>query len=132
MVEIIAPGNYEALAVTWLTGKLGTGVAIHSKVPKVRPPVFAKVIRTGGHRLDLAYYEAQLTFECWGPDEDQAGALAVLAYGHMFALAGDSVSGIFVRRVIEVGGIVNSQDPESQQSRYVFTLGVQARMSVIA
>lgn len=130
--EVIAPTDYEALAVTWLTGKLGSGVAIHSKVPKERPAVFAKVIRTGGHRLDLAYHEGQLTFECWAESEIAAEAIAVLAYGHMFALAGDSAGGVFVRRVVEVGGIVNSQDAESQLPRYVFTVGVQARMSVIA
>lgn len=132
MVEVIAPADYEALAVTWLTGKLGSGIAIHSKVPPTRPAAFVKVIRTGGHRLDLAYHEGQLTFECWGATETAAEAIAKLAYGHMFALAGDSVSGVFVRRVVEVGGIVNSQDPESQSPRYVFTVALQARMSVIA
>ena len=132
MVEIIAPPDYEALAVSWLTGKLGTGVAIHSKVPTTRPAVFAKVIRTGGHKLDLAYHEGQLTFECWGATETAAEAVAKLAYGNMFALAGDSVGAVFVRRVVEVGGVVNSQDPETHNPRYVFTVGVQARMTVLA
>lgn len=131
MVEAIAPGNYEAAAITWLTGKLGTGVAIHTKVPAPRPEKFVKVIRTGGHRLDLAYYEAQLTFECWATNEDDAGDIANLAYGNLFAAAGQEAGSIFIRKVVEVGGIVNSQDPESTTCRYMFTAGVQGRMAVL-
>lgn len=131
MVEVIAPADYEALAVTWLTGKLGSGVVPHTKVPTARPATFVKVIRTGGHKVDIAYHEGQITFECWAATETAAEAIAKLAYGHMFALAGDSVSGVFVRRVVEVGGIVNSEDPETKLPRYIFTVGVQARMSVL-
>jgi hypothetical protein len=131
MVEVIAPGNFEGVAVTWLTGKLGSGIGIHSRVPDPRPASFVKVIRTGGHKVDLAYYEAQLTFECWGPDEDTAGNLAALTYGQFFAVAGEIVNGIFIRKIVEVGGIVNDQDQASTTPRYVFTVGAQGRMTVL-
>lgn len=131
MVEIIAPDDYEAAAVTWLTGKLGSGVTIHTKVPDPRPAKFVKVIRTGGHPLDVAYFEGQLTFECWAADEDAAAALAKVAYGQLFAVAGEIVNGMYVRKVVHIGGPTNSQDPESTSPRYLFTAGVQGRMAVL-
>jgi hypothetical protein len=70
--EVIKFGDAEAMAIAWLTGKLGSGVLIHTKVPDPRPPKFVQVVVTGGRRVDLAYRRAQLTFKCWGATEVEA------------------------------------------------------------
>jgi hypothetical protein len=125
--EVIIFGSPEGMAVTWLTGKLGTGVKISTKVPAPRPAKFARVLLTGGPRLDLAYREAQLTFQGWGATETEAEDICNLAYGHIFAVAGETVNGVFVRKVREIGGVVNFEDPESTSPRYQFTVGAACR-----
>jgi hypothetical protein len=125
--EVITFTSSEAMAVTWLNGKLGSGVGVATKVPDPRPEKLVKVTATGAHRLDLAYREAQLTFECWATEETDAEDIAELVHAHMKAAEGETINGAFVRRVNTVGGPVNSPDPESQTARYLVTVGVQYR-----
>lgn len=125
--EVIVFKDSVAAACTWLDGDLGTGVGISGKVPKDRPAQFVKVTLTGNHRVDLAYREAQLTFECWAPSDSEASDLAELAYARMFAVAGETINGSHVRKVVHIGGPSNFEDPQSQSSRYQFTIGVQYR-----
>lgn len=128
MSEVVAFPDAETVAVAWLDGKLGAGVGISTKVPVPRPPALCKVTRTGGAgRVNLVTDDAQLTFECWGPDEESAADVARLARAHMHAAAGEMVGPAYVRKVFDVGGPSNFPDPESDSPRYQFTVGVQLR-----
>lgn len=123
--ELIVFGDAEALAVTWLSSRLDKQVG--TKVPDPRPSQCVKVVATGGTRRDLAYREAQLTFECWADNETDAADLAALVDAHMNAAEAETVNDSFIRKVLHVGGPVNSPDPESNSSRYLVTKGVQYR-----
>lgn len=125
--ELIAFADAEALAVTWLTGKLGTGVAISTQVPNPRPDKHVKVIAVGARRTDLAYREARLVFECWATNETDASAIAELVDAHMNGAEAETVGGSFIRRVSHVGGPVNSADPESNTPRYLVTKAITYR-----
>lgn len=129
--EVVAFPDAEAIAVAWLTGKLGTGVAISTKVPNSRPPKFVKVTRTGGNQTDLIADAARLTFECWAPDEVTASEICRLARAHIKAAAGETVSGSYVRKVTDVGGPSNFPDPESMSPRYLYTATVVCRGTAI-
>jgi hypothetical protein len=124
--ELIQWADAEALAVTWLTGKLGSAT-VGTKVPNPRTAAFVKVVTTGGYRRDRAYIETQLTLECWADTEPAAAALAALVSAHMDAMETETVNGAFVRRVAHVGGPVNSPDPDSNAPRYLVTKTVQHR-----
>ena len=127
MSEVIAFPDAEALAITWLTGKLGAGVEISTKVPDPRPDKFVKVTRTGGVRRDISADDAQLTFECWGLTEIDASAICRLVRAHLMAAAGVTVGAAYVRKVTEVGGPANFPDPESTMPRYQYTASVACR-----
>lgn len=131
MSELVAFPDAEAMAITWLTGKLGTGVGISTGVPNPRPAEFVKVTRTGGVQRDIVYDEAQLTFECWGTDEVAAYMLCRLVRAHFANVAGEIVAGVYVRKVIEIGGPANFPDPESTSPRYQYTAGAVCRGAAI-
>lgn len=128
--ELIAFADPEALAVTWLTGKLGSAT-VSTKVPNPRTAAFVKVVSTGGYRRDRAYLESQLTFECWAEKETDAGVLAAHVSTYMDALETETVDGVFVRRVTHIGGPVNSPDPDSNAPRYLVTKTVTHRGSIL-
>lgn len=129
--EKLAPADVEAMAVTWLAGKLGSGIGIHTDVPNPRPAKFLEVSSAGGLKRDVAYFEGRLVFKAWALNETDAFALAQLAYAHMFDMAGETVNGTYVRKVVEVGGITSSPDPETKLPRYQFTAGPQCRVTVL-
>jgi len=125
--EVIAFPDAEALAIAWLTGKLGAGVTIATKVPATRPAKFVKVTRTGGVQRDLISDDAQLTFECWAASEIDASAICRLVRAHLKAVEGETVGGVFARKVTEIGGPANFPDPESASPRYQYTASVACR-----
>jgi hypothetical protein len=129
--EVIAFPDAEALAIVWLTGKLGTGVKISTKVPATRPDKFVKVTRTGGVQRDIAADDAQLTFECWALSEIDASAICELVRANLKAAAGERVGTAYVRKVTEVGGPANFPDPESTMPRYQYTASVACRGTAI-
>jgi hypothetical protein len=124
--ELIQWADAEALAVTWLTGKLGSAT-VGTKVPNPRTAAFVKVVVTGNYEADRAYMGSQLTFECWADTETAAADLAVLVAAWVNALETETVNGAFVRRVIHVGGPVNSPDPDSNGPRYLVTKTIEHR-----
>lgn len=129
--ELIIFADSEALAVTWLTGKLGAGAEISTKVPNPRPDKHVKVVAVGARRTDLAYRESRLVFECWATTETAASDLAALVDAHMNGAEAETVNGSFIRKVSHVGGPVNSPDPESNTPRYLVTKAVTYRGSAL-
>jgi hypothetical protein len=132
--ELVVFRDAEALAVTWGTGKLGTGVAVSTKVPDPRPDRHVKVSVTGSTRRDLAYREARFLFECWalkGQDEEAAD-LANLVEGVMHQSEGETVNGSFVRKVETKGGPYYLEDPASGLPRYQVSIAVIYRGYAVA
>lgn len=123
MAELLVTPDVEAAAVSFLRAKLGTlADRVSTKVPATMPDRMVKVSLTGGGRSGVASDTAQLTVECWGPDEPTTSNLARTAQAHMFSAAWTSAGGVFVRRVDSVGGVQFFPDPDTTKPRYQFTV----------
>lgn len=132
MAELLVTPDVEAAAVSFLRAKLGTlADRVSTKVPATMPDRMVKVSLTGGGRSGVASDTAQLTVECWGPDEPTTSNLARTAQAHMFSAAWTSAGGVFVRRVDSVGGVQFFPDPDTTKPRYQFTVRWHSRASAI-
>lgn len=124
--EIVTFGATEGAAVAWLNAHLG-GVHASTRVPADRPAELVKVTRTGGSDLNLVTELVQLTFECWAADEVRASEICRQVKALVRAMAGETVTGIFIRSVRTVGGVVDFPDPESTSPRYQYTAELNCR-----
>jgi len=123
MAEILVTPDAELAAVTFLRAGLGAlADRVATKVPAAMPNRMVKVSLTGGSRLNVASDTAQLTVECWGPDEPTTSNLARTAQALMFSAAWTIAGGVFVRRVDSVGGVQFFPDPDTTKPRYQFTV----------
>lgn len=129
MTEVIVFTPAELVAVAHLSEVLN--VPVSTRVPATRPPSYVRVVRTGGGRESLVTDRAQLTVEAWAPTELEAAQLAELARAQLFATAGELIGDTWVNRVGEVGGPAYSPDPASETPRYVFTVLLITRGSVL-
>ena len=123
MSEVLVSPDAEAAAVAWLRNGLGSLASkVGTKVPKVMPETMVKVALTGSDRLSVAADVAQLTVECWAPDEPSASNLARVAQGFMFSAAAMTAGTVFIRKVESVGGVQSFPDPDTNKPRYIFTV----------
>lgn len=95
---------------------------VEPRVPNPRPDRFLTVQRVGGARRTIVTDAPLLAFEAWAQSDQDAHDLAQLARAHVHALVGTAVY-----LVEEAGGPALLPDPESHQSRYVFTVAVHLR-----
>ena len=132
MAEILVTPDAELAAVTFLRAGLGAlADRVATKVPAAMPNRMVKVSLTGGSRLNVASDTAQLTVECWGPDEPTTSNLARTAQALMFSAAWTIAGGVFVRRVDSVGGVQFFPDPDTTKPRYQFTVRWHVRPATI-
>lgn len=132
MVQAAAFPDVEALVVPYLSGRLTArdrAARVATKVPNPRPVRLVKVTRTGGPRRNLVTDAPTVMFECWDVDDVAAADLARIARAEVMALADDAVPGVAFRS--EVGGLANWPDPDSENARYVFTVELLVRGSVL-
>jgi len=123
MAEVLISPDAEAAAVTFLRTGLGSlADKVTTKVPATMPARMVRVSLTGSERLGVAADSAQLTVECWAPDELTASNLARTAQALMFSAAWNTAGGVFVRRVDSVGGVQFFPDPDTAKPRYQFTV----------
>jgi hypothetical protein len=131
MVEVIAFPSAEAIAVGYVRSRLtdrGVAATVATKVPAVRPAYLVKVRRIGGVTANLVTDAPMLVFDCWAPTEIAAEDLSRVVRAEILAMPGQSDS---CTHVDEVGGPVNQPDPDSNSPRYVFTVIIHIRGSVI-
>jgi hypothetical protein len=132
MGEVLITPDVELAAVTFLRAGLGAlADRVATKVPATMPNRMVKVSLTGGSRLNVASDTAQLTVECWGPDEPTTSNLARTAHALMFSAAWNTAGGVFVRRVDSVGGVQFFPDPDTTKPRYTFTVRWHVRPATI-
>lgn len=128
-IEVLIPSPVVDAIVEYLNDRyedFDSDATAHTMVPDPRPDEFVTVKRTGGFQKDRVIFDATLQFEAWGTDDDSASDLADLTYGLVHALRGRENDVVFYR-VVDIGGPGNLPDPESDQSRFVFTLSVSSR-----
>lgn len=132
MGEVLITPDIEAAAVTFLRSGLGVLAAkVATKVPATMPTSMVRVSLTGGSRRDVASDAAQVTVECWAPDEPTASNLARTAQALMFSAAGSAIGSVWVRRVDSVGGVQFFPDPDITKPRYQFTVRWHVRPATI-
>lgn len=124
-MEVLVAPDVEAAVVSWLRGALGSrGVvaAVATRVPDTMPASMVRVSLTGGTRRDVVTDRPQLTVECWSGNSVDAGGLARLVHALMHSVSGETVAGLWVRAVDEVGGVQSLPDPDTNKPRYQFTV----------
>ena len=132
MAEMLVTPDAEAAAVTFLRSKLGAlADKVATKVPATMPNKMVRVSLTGGARVNIASDTAQLTIECWAPDDPTASNLARTTQALMFSAAWATAGGVFVRRVDSVGGVQFFPDPDTAKPRYQFTVRWHVRPATI-
>lgn len=133
-VEEIEQPDVENLLVDYLTAKLafvGMVAAVGTVVPLDRPAAFILVPQVGGARRDLVTWTATVAVECWAESARDASRLARRVQAWLFALSGRTVHDITVYGVASFSGVSNLPDPLSAYSRYVFTLSLTVRGTVL-
>ncbi|UXE04749.1 tail terminator [Arthrobacter phage Shambre1] len=110
--------------------------------PRLDPPVggerrdadaFVRVLRTGGVRQTKITDNAQVTFECYARYDDDAARLASHARSHVLAAAGSRLSpAAFCKSITEVSGPAEMPDPDTELSRYSFTVLTALKATVAA
>lgn len=129
MSEVITFPGVEALLHSHLEPLLG--VPVVSRVPKVRPDRFVRVVRTGGTKRSLIMDAPMVVFEAWGVDEIDAEQLLALTRAHVHAMPGHYAAGEWVYRVREIAGPQAYPDPITESPRYVFTATIGVRGNAI-
>lgn len=126
--EVIAFPDAEALAVSFLRSKIA-GVYIATRIPTDRPEngKIIKVTRVGGSKLRLNTDSPMLVFECWALTPVEASELARQARAYVNAMAGETVNGVWVFKVREVGGPAYFPDPDSTSPRYQFSVAIDMK-----
>lgn len=126
MPEVIQFLDVEQVVCAYLAPLLD--VPVGTRVPKVRPAAFVRVVRTGGPRTSVVTEAAQVTVESWAGVDQQAIAsdLAYSARAHLGAMQGEH-GGTVVYVVREFSGPAFSPDPVSSAARYVQTFEVVVR-----
>lgn len=134
MTEVIVFPDVEQVAVDYLDAELsarGDTASVHTAIPSPRPDRFVRVLRVGGPRRNLVIDEATIVFESWAARAKPSHDLAQLVRALVFAMTGQTIGGVDVKAVGEVGGLANLPDPVSDQARYTFTASVQCRGTAI-
>lgn len=132
MAEVLITPDVEAAAVLYLRAGLGSlADKVATKVPATMPARMVRVSLTGGSRDGLVSDSAQLTVECWAPNDPAASLLARTASAYMHAVAGVEAGGVWVRKVETVGGVQYFQDPDTNAPRYIFTVRWHVRPAAI-
>ncbi|MET7741981.1 hypothetical protein [Streptomyces sp. NPDC005385] len=128
MTEVIVFADAEALAISYLKTKI-PGVTISTKVPDPRPSngKLIKVTRVGGSKLRLNADSPLLVFECWGSTTVEASTLCQTARAYVSAMAGETVNGVWVFKVREVGGPAFFPDGETTLPRYQFSAAIDTK-----
>lgn len=132
MAEVLLTPDVEAAAVTFLGAALAGGVdRVSTRVPNIMPSRMVKVTGTGSARIGVAADFAQITVECWAPDDIAASLLARTAYALLLSAPGSTAGGVFVRRAETVGGVQFFPDPDIAKPRYQFTVRWHVRPATI-
>jgi hypothetical protein len=137
MAELIIFGDLEAALVEYLSDTLEAYYAdleddpvvpsVSVTIPPQRPAEFVIVPRIGGSRRDLVTDSVTIGLEAWAQTPSAALVLCQLVRGAIFALPGQTISGLTVYRVQELVGPRLAADPDSGIPRYLTAVTIDAR-----
>lgn len=99
---------------------------------KANARAFVRVVRTGGTMQTKVTDNAQMTFEAYAEHDDEAVRLCQDTRAHVLAAAGTRLTAdAFCKRVGEASGPAELPDPDSELSRYTFTVETAIRARAI-
>lgn len=117
-------------AVAVVLGRLRTtlpGLTFAHDVPVPRPPVFIRILRTGGPRANLVVDGAQLTIESWASTAELASTNAEKVRAQLNALPEQRGVMPAIYRVDEMSGPAELPDPASASRRFTWSAIVAIR-----
>lgn len=135
-IEVVVFPDAEALLVAYLEPELAAR-ALPARVSTKHPtdikhpsPTsgrYVRVSRVGGPRENLVTDGAQMLLECWSDTESDAAELCKLARALVWAMDGQQIAGVWVRRVQEFSGPVNLPDPDTTMPRYQVSMNLSLK-----
>ena len=119
-VELV---DVEGMCVAF--AKTKTTAVVATKVPASRPPVYARVFRTGGAAVNRVLDRPQITVTVGA----KSGSVAAEREASKLrrAFLNDYTQMPLVRGVQEVSGLYYDPDPDSGEDRYSFTIQMSVR-----
>jgi hypothetical protein len=131
MVDILRPLDTAAVIVTFLKAQYtarSETAGVGTRLPATTPARFTRVRVMGGRRSDLVRYASVVVFECYGSTDVAACDLARLTEALVQSME-DQVNSC--TRVVDIGGLVDQPDPDSNNPRWVFTKQIWLRSTVL-
>lgn len=131
MAEILAVPDIETAASIYLRTELASrGQAAHvsTSVPATRPDRLVVLELTNGTTRNLIMRDPMLLVQCWAPDDTAACELGRLTHALLWALPGQTISGVQVYRAEDGGLPVRFPDPDTRNPRYQFTVQLTVRV----
>lgn len=122
----LAPPDVEKAFVAYLNGLLTPKVS--TRVPATRPASFVRVQVVGGDSPNVALDAPRLLFECWGPDQGAAWALARETWARVSETRASFVGEVWVSS-LTMSRPVNFPDPDTASPRYQFTADLRVAMT---
>ena len=123
MTEAIIFPDVESILISYLEPLLG--VQVSTKIRDAYP--FIRINRVGGPITNLVTDLPMVVFEAWAENSVDASDLARRARAYVGALEQSDVNGAWVRRVNEVVGLMQYDDPVTETPRYTFTVQLDVR-----
>lgn len=131
MVDILRSLDTAAVIVSFLKGQYtarSETAGVGTRLPATTPAKFTRVRVMGGRRSDMVRYASVVVFECYGTTDMIACGLARLTEALVHSME-DQVNSC--TRVVDVGGLMDQPDPDSNTPRYVFTKQIYLRSTVL-
>lgn len=118
---------------TYLPSAGETGVNASTKIPKIRPPKFIRVIVTGGDERDFLTDSPTVVIECFALLESQAADLAAVARAILSRAGRNGSMGAVTCYGVRVAGRPVNLPMETvpDRFRYTFTISADLRGSAV-
>lgn len=115
----------ETAVIAYLKPALGPGVTVATRIPRQGtelrfPARMVRVTRAGGTSMSPAHDRPMVLVECWAETGPDAEALTGRVRGLMLALDDTLVGGLYLSHGYEVTGVINYDDPRTENPRYEF------------
>ena len=122
MTEAVAFDDAVALGVSYLRATFSSRSETATVAEKFRAGRHVRVMDGGGVRHNLVQDAPRLTFRCYAPTGEEAKGLHRLTRAVIGALEGETVGGVFVAQVLEVGNPGERTDPNTNLPYAEFTV----------
>lgn len=132
-MELVAPPDAEKEVAGHLAAQLATlndAAVVATRVPNPRPPRMVRVIRSGGPKANMVTDRPTMILECHDLSEPAAADLTRKVRAILFASAPGFVGHAWCEEITEAG-VSSSEDPDTQNPRYLIVAELLLSCSVL-